>query len=130
GRRRRWDTRVGEISCRPRACGRVSALWKAPTRTCGWMPRSSAPGSGEACARRARVIAYAVHEWGVGEVIGLGGGEPETVAVLRSFVRAEGPRPATRRGDLPDLPLGLCRGGARATRGGHRASQRARTPGP
>src|SRR5262245_5609571 len=65
GRRRRWDTRVGEISCRPRACGRVSALWKAPTRTCGWMPRSSAPGSGEACARRALVIAYAVHEWGV-----------------------------------------------------------------
>src|SRR5437660_718231 len=61
--------------------------WRAPTRTYGWMPSTSRVRDQGRVVSKALVIAYAVHETGVREVIGLDVGEVESGAFWTEFLR-------------------------------------------
>ena len=70
------------IRSRRSAAGR----WRAPTPICGWTPRSSGSASPGGVRQKALVIAYAVHESGRREVLGLDVGEAETEAFWAEFL--------------------------------------------
>jgi len=65
-----------------------SGRWRAATRTCGSMRRSRRLGEPGGVRQKALVIAYAVHETGRREVIGLDVGESETEAFWWEFLRS------------------------------------------
>ena len=98
------------------ACS-ASARWRAATPTCGWTARSRRSESAARVRQKCLVIAYAVHESGRREVIGLDVGEAETEAFWREFLRGlQGPRPERRA----PVRLRLPRGAARRDRPGAR----------
>src|SRR5215211_2086220 len=63
------------VACRSPPC--ASAPWGAPTRTCGWTPKSRRCAGGRV-EHRVLLVAYAVHATGHREVIGLDVGAAET----------------------------------------------------
>src|SRR3954451_15150816 len=66
----------------------ASGRWRAPTRTCGWTPSRRRCATARHVVSKAAVIAYAVHETGRREVIGLDVGEIESEAFWREFFRS------------------------------------------
>ena len=65
----------------------ASGRWRAPTRTCGWTRSTSRSATVAGSSRRRWSCAYAVHETGVREVIGLDVGEVESGAFWLEFLR-------------------------------------------
>ena len=65
----------------------ATARWKAPTPTCGWTPSTSRSATAASVRSKALVIAYAVHETGRREVIGIDIGEVESEAFWVAFLR-------------------------------------------
>jgi transposase-like protein len=66
----------------------ATARSRAATRTCGSTPKVEKVRDSGWVVRKALVLAYAVHESGDREVIGLDLGEAETEAFWRSFLRS------------------------------------------
>ena len=80
----------------------ASARWRAPTRICGWTPSTSRSATSGRVVSKALVVAYAVHETGLREVIGLDIGEVESGSFWVEFLRSPEEARAVRgaAGDL------------------------------
>ena len=89
-----------------------AAAWRARIRTCGWTRRSSGSARRGGVRQKALVIAYAVHESGIREVLGIDVGEAETEAFWTEFLFSLKARGLSASGCASQTPTRDC--GARS----------------